>query len=324
MLDDAVFPKRIIDSAGQSQSVRLLDKIMRLFFCGLIRFGIFSEVVVVDLAILFHDSNQAGVLNHLAVLNPVGIRAHIMQTGLIAQEHAGAAVKYKGCLMASVLRNGLVQALDDVALLIEIVGASVNIRPLAIVRLLALHIVGGSDCIGVPAVPNLPLGIEGQVLGQVDGCAIIVMCAVTVFVRIPAGEGITGTGEGIGCQGRVGGSRDGLRFHASLTLIGIKGDRDGFCLSLQLPLAVVAIPEVGAARSGSVGEGVLFLGTGILAAVVELGGGDGNLVIGGRIVFIHIRHGFRPGTIGQNQLAGSLAAGNIRAACGRIDIAIGL
>ena len=132
------------------------------------------------------------------------------------------------------------------------------------------------------------------------------------------------TGEAVASQHGLHAAFHGLSFHASLTLIGIKGDRDGFRLALQLPLAVVAIPEVGAARSGSVGEGVLFFRADILAAVVELGRGDGNLVIGGRIVLVHIRHGFRPGTIGQNQLAGPLAAGNIRAACGRVDIAIGL
>ena len=157
-----------------------------------------GKVVIIYLSAFSYHTLQAGFLHDLAVLDPVGICAGIVQTALIVQEDAGFVVEDEGGLIGTVLRSGHVQALDDVALLIEIVGVSVNGGPLALVRLLAIHIVGSAVCIGEPAVPELPLGIEGDILRQIaDGVSVRIGRAGAVRFRVPAGELVVLTGKGV-------------------------------------------------------------------------------------------------------------------------------
>ena len=218
MEDHAGFVKDI--APLRQEIVGLLDPDVRT----LDSLAVLTEVVIIDFSVILNHFDKARVFHDLAVMNPVGIRAHIMQAGLIAQEHAGAAVKYKGRLMGTVLRSGHVQVLDDVALLIEIVGVSVNGGPLALVRLLALHIVGGADGIGEPAAPALPLGVEGNVLRQADnGASIGVGGAGAVRFRVPAGELEVRTVKAVCGQRSVHTVFEGLCGHAALAAVGVKG-----------------------------------------------------------------------------------------------------
>ena len=161
-------------------------------------FAVLAEVVIIDFSAILNDPDKARVFHDLAVMDPIGIRSGVIQSVQSAPENASLVVEDEGGLIGTVLRSGHVQALDDVALLIEIVGVSVNGGPLALVRLLAIHIVGSAVCIGEPAVPEFPLGIEGDILRQIaDGVSVRIGRAGAVRFRVPAGELVVLTGKGV-------------------------------------------------------------------------------------------------------------------------------
>ena len=126
-------------------------------------------------------------------------------------------------------------------------------------------------------------------------------------------------GEYVGGQHSVGSALGGLGIHHALTAIRVKGNCDRLG---SAPHAIRGIPVIGTASRSIVGYGVLFVSAYILAAVVKLGGGNGNSVVVGRVILVHVGVGVGASAVGQNEPARALAAGNIRAACGGIDCAV--
>ena len=219
MEDHAVFVKDI--APLRQEIVGLLDPDVRT----LDSLAVLTEVVIIDFFVILDHFDKARVFHDLAVLDPVGICAGIVQTALIVQEDAGLVIKDERGLIGAVLRGGLIKSLDDVALLIEIVGVSVNGGPLALVRLLALLIVGGADGIGVPAAPNLPLSVEGNVLRQVvDGVFVSIDRAGAVLCGVPAGELEVRTVKAVCGQRFDHAVFEGLCGHAALAAVGVEGD----------------------------------------------------------------------------------------------------
>ena len=88
MCNDAVFTEGVIDSAGQRQSVGLLNEILVLFCRSLAGLRIFSEVVIVDLAVLLDNALQAGFFLDDAAVEPIGIISDAVNT-LAVKDAAG-------------------------------------------------------------------------------------------------------------------------------------------------------------------------------------------------------------------------------------------
>ena len=157
-----------------------------------------GKVVIIYLSAFSYHTLQAGFLHDLAVMDPIGIRSGVIQSVQSAPENASLVVEDEGGLMAAILRSGLVKALDNVARIVEVVGVAFNGGPGAGVSLIAIHIVGSAVCIGEPAVPELPLGIEGDILRQIaDGVSVRIGRAGAVRFRVPAGELVVLTGKGV-------------------------------------------------------------------------------------------------------------------------------
>ena len=160
--------------------------------------AVLAEIVIIDFSAILNDPDKARVFHDLAVLDPIGIRSGVIQSVQSAPENASLVVEDEGGLMAAVLRSGLVKALDDVARIVEVVGIPVNGGPNAEVFLFTFYIVGGATLVGEPAVPELPLGIEGDIPRQVfDGFSVRIGCAGAIFLCVPAGELVVLTGKGV-------------------------------------------------------------------------------------------------------------------------------
>ena len=84
----------------------------------------------------------------------------------------------------------------------------------------------------------LPLGIEDKAVGDIcpgDESPIGIRFAAAVGRRVPAGEYVFVTGEGIGVQAQVYADLALLRLHAALAAVGVKGHGNiaGFPLGIQ-------------------------------------------------------------------------------------------
>ena len=162
------------------------------------RLVVLAEIVIIDFSAILNDPDKARVFHDLAVMDPIGIRSGVIESVQSAPENASLVVEDEGGLMAAILRSGLVKALDNVARIVEVVGVAFNGGPGAGVSLIAIHIVGSAVCIGEPAVPELPLGIEGDILRQIaDGVSVRIGRAGAVRFRVPAGELVVLTGKGV-------------------------------------------------------------------------------------------------------------------------------
>ena len=192
MRDHAVFIKDV--APLRQQIVCLFDP----YVFALNRLVVLAEIVIIDFSAILNDPDKARVFHDLAVMDPIGIRSGVIQSVQSAPENASLVVEDEGGLMAAILRSGLVKALDNVARIVEVVGVAFNGGPGAGVSLIAIHIVGSAVCIGEPAVPELPLGIEGDILRQIaDGVSVRIGRAGAVRFRVPAGELVVLTGKGV-------------------------------------------------------------------------------------------------------------------------------
>ena len=164
----------------------------------------------------------------------------------------------------------------------------------------------------------LPLGVEGGVLRQLDGGTIRIGVASTVSRRIPVQEVVAFAGERVCIQRRILLCSHSLRGHRTLdrvfrTAVGFK--RDGQLDRLfAAPDAIDIVDNI-----ASLGGLRLIVGA---VGVVQLGGGDGDVVLG-RAAVVLIRHGLLTGSALLVVDAGTGAGADVRAAGGGVDAADG-
>ena len=249
---------------------------------------VFLEVVIVHFAVILDHMDQAGIFHDLAVLDPVGIRAGVVQAALVAQEDAGFIVEDEGGLMAAVLRGGLVKTLDDVAVFIEVVAAAVNGGPGSVIRLHTFHKVGSANVIGEPAVPEPPLGIKGNVFLQIDRLPVVIGIARAVLFGVPAYEPVVFAGEEVRIQRAVHSVLHRLLIHAAFAAVCIKGHKNkGESGSKGSRVGSIAGNRADCRCPAVKGVGIPFIS----------GLGGCCTVIGRQRVVGHIIIGFQSGTV---------------------------
>ena len=160
--NDAVFTEGVIDSAGQRQSVGLLNEILVLFCRSLAGLRIFSEVVIVDLAVLLDNALQAGFFLDDAAVEPIGIISDAVNTGNIFLEHTLAVKDAAGFFRCSIGDQRRDSGSRVSGFGVQIVGIAVNDGPTGLLQF-AVLVVLLAVYIRKPAVGMLPAGLEGQI-----------------------------------------------------------------------------------------------------------------------------------------------------------------
>ena len=225
MHDHAVFIKAISISCGQAVPVGLLNDIFICFLGCLVGLAVFTEVVVVDLAAAPDHALEAGFFLDDAAVQPIGVRADIINTGDVLLEHA-VRVKDAACFLCRALGRQLMNAGGGIAgFRMQIIGLAVNFRPAGPLQLAVLVILP-SKLVCEPAVPDLPLCIERHVACQLQNGAFVSIGGSAAVRRcVPAGELVVLAREGIGIQGGIDADLKGLRRHLAHTAIGVEGNR---------------------------------------------------------------------------------------------------
>ena len=138
MCNDAVFTEGVIDSAGQRQSVGLLNEILVLFCRSLAGLRIFSEVVIVDLAVLLDNALQAGFFLDDAAVEPIGIISDAVNTGNIFLEHTLAVKDAAGFFRCSIGDQRRDSGSRVSGFGVQIVGIAVNDGPTSLLQFAVL------------------------------------------------------------------------------------------------------------------------------------------------------------------------------------------
>ena len=162
MHDHAVCIEGIVVSFRQCKSIVFLNNIF-FRFCGrLICLAVFTEVIIVDLAVFLDNALQTGFFFDDAAVEPIGVRSDAVNTGNVALEHA-FRIKDAACCFR---RSGGDQRHDAGGSIsgfgVQIVGIAVNDCPTGLLQL-AILVVLLTVRIRKPAVVMLPAGLEGQI-----------------------------------------------------------------------------------------------------------------------------------------------------------------
>ena len=187
-------------------------------------------------------------------------------------------------------------------------------------RLIGLYSLGTHGALAIIGVEGDdrvlgPLGIQGGIRAEIHGRPVGIGHAGAVCLGIPAGEGVVLTGKGVGSQHVVNAGIDVHGLHAARAVVRIKGNGD--FVALERPFAVGV--HIGVARLGTGSPCIGAVG------VVQLGGGDGDLVCrhAGTALRVLIRLGLLAGVTLLFVDAGTLAGADVRTAGGGVDAADG-
>ena len=225
MHDHAVFIKAISVSCGQAVPVGLLNDIFICFLGCLVGLAVFTEVVVVDLAVIPDHALEAGFFLDDAAVQPIGVRADIVNAVDVLLEHA-VRVKDAACFLCCTLWRQPADARGSIAGIgVKIIGLAVNFCPAGLLQLAVLVILP-SKLVCEPAVPDLPLCIERHVACQLqNGAFVSIGGSAAVRRSVPAGELVVLARECIRVQRGIDADLKGLRRHLARTAIGVEGNR---------------------------------------------------------------------------------------------------
>ena len=187
------------------------------------------EVIIVDLAVLLDNALQTGFFFDDAAVEPIGVRSDAVNTGNVALEYA-FRIKDAACFFRCSIGDQRRDSGSRVSgFSVQIVGIAVNDCPTSLqqftvlVVLLAVHI-------RKPAVPELPLCVEGGVLGQINSCTIRIGGAGAIGFGVPTREVVAFTGERVCVQCGIRFCIYGLWVHRTFdrvfrVSVGFKGNR---------------------------------------------------------------------------------------------------
>ena len=272
MHDHAVFIKAISVSCGQAVPVGLLNDIFICFLGCLVGLAVFTEVVVVDLAAVPDHALEAGFFLDDAAVQPIGVRADIVNSSDVLLERT-VRVKDAAGFLCRALGRQLMNAGGGIAGFgMQIIGLAVNFCPAGPLQLAVLVILP-SKLVCEPAVPDLPLCIERHVACQLqNGAFVSIGGSSAICGSVPAGELVVLAREGIRVQRGIDADLKGLRRHLALAAIGVEGNRVEHTGRRRILRRVGDVLLRDGDLRAPAGEGVAILRVGRLVRAARKGG----------------------------------------------------